>query len=127
MNINCELGYIIEDVVWDQSQTKPKAKVNIPILMPLEKSDRPNIETKSINLEGGNSIKGSKSTYTTSNYITLNIPTHLFPEPVKSTYIENGLVKERSITTIPKGTEIIIVFIGGYIKIDKIRVISISL
>ena len=121
------MGYIIEDLVWDQSQQKPKAKVNIPILMPLEKSDKPNIETRTVNSEGGSSISGSKPTYTTSNYISLDIPTHLFPKPEETTYIENGLAKIRSITTIPKGTEVIVVFVGGYIKIDKIRVISISL
>ena len=126
-NINCEIGIMMEDLVWDLSKTKPKAKINIPILMPLERNNQPTTQTNFINAEGGNSIVGSKTTYTTSNYITLDIPTHLFPKPVETEYIENGLVKTRSITTIPKDTEVIIVFIGGYIKLDMIRVISISL
>ena len=126
-NINCEVGIIIEDLEWDLSKEKPKAKVNIPILMPMEKSDDPDTNIRSINSEGGSSIPGSNNTYTTSNYITLDIPTYLFPKSKDTVYVQDGLAKTRSISTIPKGTEVILVFIGGYIKLDLIRVISISL
>ena len=91
--------------------------------MPLEQSNEPNTEVKSINNDGGKSIADTNSTYTTSNYITLDIPTYLFPEPVS--VMENGRPVRYSI--IPKGTELIIVFIGKYIRLNMIRVISISL
>lgn len=124
LDINCENGYIIEEVRWCiDRDPKPKVKVNIPILMPLEKSDGVKTETKSINSEGGKSIPNTKSIYTTSNYITLDIPTHLFPEPVN--VFENGKTVRYRI--IPKGTEVILAFLGGYIRLEMIRIISISL
>ena len=68
-------------------------------------------------------MKDTSSTYTTSNNVTLDIPTHLFPEPIN--IFENGrTVRQR---VIPKDTELVITFIGGYMKVEMIRVISISL
>ena len=123
-NLNCETATVIEEIRWSVDRDeKPKAKVHIPILMPLEQSNEPNTEVKSINNDGGKSIADTNSTYTTSNYITLDIPTYLFPEPVS--VMENGRPVRYSI--IPKGTELIIVFIGKYIRLNMIRVISISL
>ena len=123
-NLNCETAIVVEEIRWAvDMDNKPKAKVHIPILMPLEQSDIPNTQTKSINIDGGKSIPDTYSTYTTSNYITLDIPTYLFPQPVS--IMENGRQVRYSI--IPKGTELIIVFIGGYIRLNMIRVISISL
>lgn len=120
----CETGTIIEEVKWSiDKEPKPKAKVRIPILMPMESASGAKTETKSINSEGGKSISGTSSTYTTSNYITLDIPTHLFPEPIS--IFENG--KSVRYRIIPKNTEVIIVFIGGVIQLSMIRVISISL
>ena len=120
----CETGTIIEEVKWSiDKEIKPKAKVRIPILMPMESASEAKTETKSINTEGGKSISGTSSTYTTSNYITLDIPTHLFPEPVS--IFENG--KPVRYRIIPKNTEVILVFIGGVIQLSMIRVISISL
>ena len=122
--LNCETAIVIEELKWNiDRDSKPKAKVRIPILMPLETSSDPKTETKSINTEGGKSIKGTSSTYTTSNYVTLDIPTHLFPEPIN--IFENGKTVRYRI--IPKGTELVITFIGGYMKVEMIRVISISL
>ena len=124
-NLNCETATVIEELKWAiDNEEKPKVKVHIPILMPLEQSmSGPNEQTKFINNEGGKSISNISNTYTTSNYITLDIPTYLFPEPIS--VIENGRPVRYSI--IPKGTELIIVFIGGYIRLNMIRVISISL
>ena len=74
----CETGTIIEEVKWSiDKEPKPKAKVRIPILMPMESASGAKTETKSINSEGGKSISGTSSTYTTSNYITLDIPIEL--------------------------------------------------
>lgn len=124
LNINCENGFIVEDIRWCiDREPKPKAKVRIPILMPLESGNNAKTEIKSINNEGGKSIANTKSTYTTSNYITLDIPTHLFPDPVS--IFENG--EQVRYRIIPKGTEVILVFIGGYMRLEMIRVISISL
>lgn len=123
-NLNCETAIVIEEIRWAvDSEEKPKAKVYIPILMPLEQSNGVNTQIKSINSDGEKSISGISNTYTTSNYITLDIPTHLFPEPIS--IMENGRQVRYSI--IPKETELIIVFIGKYIKLNMIRVISISL
>ena len=122
--LNCETAIVIEELRWNiDRDSKPKAKVRIPILMPLERSSSPKMETKSINTEGGKSVKGASSTYTTSNYVTLDIPTHLFPEPI--TVFENGRTVRYRV--IPKDTELVITFIGGYMKVEMIRVISISL
>ena len=124
-NLNCETAIVLEEIKWSvDREPKPKAKVRIPILMPLEKSiDAPNTQIKSINNDGGKSISGISTTYTTSNYITLDIPTYLFPEPIS--VMENGRQVRYSI--IPKGTELITVFIGKYIRLNMIRVISITL
>ena len=124
MTISCELGTVIETLDWYLDEPKPKAKIYIPILMPLENGDTASTQKNSVNMEGGSSISGSNTTYTTSNYITLDIPTYLFPEP-KTISLPGGVTRKCS--TIPKGTEVIITFIGGYIKLDMIRVISISL
>lgn len=125
-----EMAILLEDAVMEMDKKtkewkRKKAKVTIPVLMPDMYSD--SVIEKDI-WQDNAKVRGS-------NYVELTIPKYLYPSPK---YIKDVPVKYEDDTkdddkvvykyetkvVIPKGTKLIVVFIGGSFGIDKIKVIG---
>lgn len=128
-----EIGVLLEDAImeydketFEWKKTKEKYKVTIPVLMPDMQSN--DIIQKDI-FHGSARVQAS-------NYFELNIPKRFFPNPVFENKVpvmyEEGVdEKDKTVINykpkvlIPKGTKLIIVFVGGSISIEDIKVIGI--
>ena len=109
-----ELGILLEDNIWNISGSKSKAKVNIPILLPLESGSSSGATSTTYKKTSGN-IANTKNSYQSSNYILLDIPSYMYPSANKD---GNRIFK--------KGTKFIVVFIGGSIAPHNIKIIGIA-
>lgn len=114
---NLDLRYpekciLLEAIYWTESMgDKPKGKFRIPILMPLSESDKVSERTyrQTVN-ENGKSIS---KTVDVVNYLYLDIPDYLY-----------GTKNDAGYYSINQGTEFIVVFIGGSIDIEDIKIIG---
>ena len=127
-----EIGILLEDAVMKKDKetqewhkTKSTYKVIIPILMPDMYSE------EAIDKNMFHDTVSAKA----SNYFELNIPTYLFPNPefVKKTPViyeddtednDKTVVKTSDKVIIPKGTKVIVIFVGGSVCIEDIKVIG---
>lgn len=113
-----ERAVLIESISWNAGEDKPKAKIRIPILMPMSDSDEIKETTyRQTTNENGKTVSGTVSSV---NYLLLDIPTYL--------YDTHNIVDYDSISTLnyhlSKGTEFIVVFIGGSLEIEDIKIIG---
>lgn len=113
-----EMGIVLEDTFWNYGDKKEKAKIGIPVLLPMESR---------------NSVSINKYK---SNYIEAYIPDAYYTYPTNETLVnkdpeirgqrEDKLNGKKGTTItgltrmIPKGTKVIIVFIGGNISEPKV-------
>ena len=112
---------------WDLLPSGIKGKFSVTVLMPstTEVSDAVDKDTKKPIQTG---FKGSKvvtSSYQTSNYITLTIPRYLLYQFLGTNKITVDNQTKTAYATIPKGTEFILVSIGGKNDSTKMRLIGI--
>lgn len=110
-----EVGILLEDISWENTM----GKFFIPVLTPTLSSSGV-YETSKPSESTGNILNQSigVSGYTESNYIEINIPSHLLPQKEIG---EGGEISPE----IPykKGDKFIMVFVGG--DVNKVRVIGV--
>ena len=108
-----ERAILMESIIWDGIGEAPKAKIRIPILMPMSEVDEIK-ETVSKQTSNENGKSFSSTVYST-NYILLNIPKHLY---------DTKELNNQKVYNLEKYTEFIIIFIGGSIDIEDIKIIG---
>jgi hypothetical protein len=99
-----EIGILLEDSFIYPDEIKEKAKIYIPILF----SNSGKIVKEKVSTTSGIVSK--------TNYISLYIPDYLY------NYYKDE--DNNDVGYLPKDTELIVVFIGGRMSIDKIRIIG---
>ena len=131
------LAVVIEDNIWEYGKKKKKAKINIPILMPLQEQ----VPTVTVVERYSKRIK-KKKVEKTVNYLEIFLPDSLYTYPENSWvknpnqklygakashYLDNGTngAKRKGLTRIVHAlTKIVIVIIDNDAKPQNIKVIS---
>lgn len=116
-----EIAILLNDIDRDGSRI---GQFYIPILLPSISGNRPKLSTKPAPPVSNHTTNNSSKTdnYTESNYIELIIPKHLFPFPELYLPTDQNTVIERT-SYLKKGTQFIIVFVGG--DITNIKIIGV--
>lgn len=116
-----EIAILLNDV---ERHSSRKGQFYIPILLPTISGNRPKLNNKPAPPMSNHIINSSSKTdnYSESNYIELIIPQHLFPFPkLYSSSNDHNVIEHPSY--LKKGTQFIIVFIGG--DITNIKIIGV--
>lgn len=130
------LAVVMEENIWEYGKEKTKAKINIPVLMPLQEL-APTVSMK----ENLNSLVKDKKIEKTVNYVEIFLPDSLYTYPVegnvknknqklygaKSTNKldngKNGSKVKGMIRKVDQYTKLVILIVDGEARAENIKVL----
>lgn len=135
------LGYstiavVLEDNIWEFGKAKKKAKINIPLLMPLQE---PSSAVKVVEIK--NPKVGQVKVKETRNYIELYLPDNLYTYPTegdvknanrtlfgakkgnKADTGKNSATKKGLIRMVEKDTKLVITVVDGYALEENVKIL----
>ena len=129
---------VLEDNIWEFGKAKEKAKINIPMLMPLQEP----AETTLMSVKKSNKKIKNKKVEKTVNYVEIYLPDSVYTYPTMGEVSnedptlygaseenplntgENGPKKKGLTRIVKKNTMLMIIFIDSIALADNIKVIG---
>lgn len=135
------LGYstiavVLEDNIWEYGKPKKKAKINIPLIMPLQE---PSSAVKVVEIK--NNKVGPVKVRETQNFIEIYLPDNLYTYPTegdvknanrtlfgakKGNAADNGknsATKKGLVRMVEKDTKLVITVVDGYALEENVKIL----